>query len=652
MRSRSLAGKFTVLAGLMISCAVFAGQGEFTLIHSGDIHGHLVPRPNVRSDTTGHMEGGLARMATAINQIREANSGNTLYINTGDTLQGSAEAMFTRGQALIDVMNLLKPDFNEPGNWDYLYGTERFLETFVGSPGKPPLFNTQTVAANLYYVCPGVSAPLCPGKVSGKPGASDRPALGVDRKTIGAPGYIDFPSTDAHTPYPKQAGQRPLPPYLVKTINGVKVGILGMTTARAIRAVGPMATQGFVFTDGEKEMPYYINKLRNIEHVDVLVMISELELSRTIDLASRYPGVDFVLNADMHERTLQPIILKTGTVLVEEGQDGTMLGEINIKVKEGHKNPVDSKLTWTWTPHVITDDIEEDEAVARKIAEVRAPFVNSTFVANQTVTIGGNTSTLLRPVDTVVGYTAVPLHRSNFSDNKTDSPAVIEGTSSDLIADAMRWAANSDFATIRGFRYGTHIVPGPITMSDIYHYLPIGARVAKAYPIYGRQLKRQIENSSRGAFSTRPDLWTGGWLFGYSNVTFDLDVYAPYGAMGSNIKIGGKTVDPNDEGKYGAPHTPSVPYSVAGYWYAEDPKTINNCGSCAAESNSIDTVKDEQGNPLDVSEIVVRYLKTLPNMTANPQGHRINLLKPLPTTAFNNPELQPLKGVVASGVTH
>ena len=115
-------GKLTVLFGLIIYGAAFAGSGELTLIHSGDIHGHLVPRHNVRSDTTGRMEGGLARMATVINHIRKANPGKTLYFNTGDTLQGSAEAMFTRGQALLEVMNLLKPDFDEPGNWDYLYG--------------------------------------------------------------------------------------------------------------------------------------------------------------------------------------------------------------------------------------------------------------------------------------------------------------------------------------------------------------------------------------------------------------------------------------------------------------------------------------------------------------------------------------------------
>ena len=625
-----LATTFALSVGAAYIPAALADGGDIVLIHSGDIHGHLLPRPNVRSDTVGRMEGGLARMATVIKQIRYENEGKTIYFNTGDTLQGSAQAMFTRGQAMIDVMNLLKPDFDEPGNWDYLYGPTRFLETFVGTSTTPPLFATNSVAANLYYACPGVAAPLCADTTM--PPVEGRPALGVN------PPLPTLPWVDPTSPYLSQAGQRVLKPYAVTTVNNVKVGVLGMTTQRGIRAIGPKVTKGFVFTSGDTELPFYINQLRNVEKVDVIVMISELELAKTIVLTETYPGIDFVLNADMHERTIQPIVVKTGTVLVEEGQDGTMLGEIALHVSSGHTMPGDGKLSWTWTPHIITDEIEEDETVAAKVAKVSAPFMSGTFVPGQTVTIGGNTTTLLRPVDTVIGYTAVNLHRSNFTDNNTaEGPGVIEGTSHDLIADAMHWAAGSDFATIRGFRYGTHVKPGPITMQDLYHYMPVGARVAKVYPAYGKNLKDQIENSAKGTFDTNPQLWTGGWMFGYSGASFDLDVFQPYGTRGSNIKINGVAIDPAD--------TSVKPYSVAGYWYADDPKTINNCGSCGGTSATVTPLVDELGNPLDVTEIVARYLKTLPNMTANPTGHRINLLKPLPAPAFNNPEIQPLRGV-------
>ena len=621
MKRVTIKSKLALIAGLIISSSAIAGSGEVVLIHSGDIHGHLVPRPNVRSDTTGRMEGGLARMATVIKSIRDANEDKTIYINTGDTLQGSAEAMFTRGQAVIDIVSLLKPDFHTPGNWDFLYGPDRFLETFVGTSTVPPLARWNALSANLYYSCTAVT-PLCPATaVAG----ADRPALGAAA------------SLDATTPYADKSGQRVLPPYKVVTVNGVKVGVLGMTTQRGIRAIGPKVTKGFTFTDGSQEVPYYIKHLRTVEKVDLIVMISELELAKTIVITEANPGIDFVLNADMHERTVKPVVTNTGTVILEEGQDGTMLGEIEIEVSEGHTLPGDGKVTWQWTPHIITDAIQENLYVAAKIAKTRYPFVRGFTPGSKKVTIGGNTATLLRPIDTIVGYTAVDLHRSNFSDTTTGDPAVIEGPSHDLIVDAMKWAAGSDFATLRGFRYGTHIKAGPITMQDLYHYMPVGARVAKVFPAYGKNLKDQIENSSRGTFDPNPNLWTGGWMFGYAGVTFDLDIYAAYGSRGSNIKVNGALINPTDTSVKG--------YSVAGYWFADDPKTINNCGSCGGTGATVDVLVDEAGNQLDVTEVVVRYLASLPDRTANPQGHRINLLKPLPPPAFANPEVQPLRGV-------
>lgn len=568
----------TVFASLLLGAQAQAGNGELTLIHMGDIHGHLVPRHNLRSDGTGRMEGGLARMYTKIKQIR-ADEANTLLINTGDTIQGSAEALYTRGQAVVDVLNMFRIDAYASGNWDFLYGTQRYLELFAGAAPKAPW---KALAANLYY------------------------------KTT---------TEDPTTPYPDKGGQRVLPPYLIKKVGNVRVGILGMTTQRGIAAVGPTATKGFKFTNGKAEAAELVPHLRNVEGVDIVVMISELELALNIRMAETTPGIDVILSADMHEETSKPIVVgPSNTIIVEEGQDGTNLGELELKV-------VARKVaSWEWKQHRIDSSIAADKTVAAKVAAVRAPFVTGPHFVQAVNPING--TRLQRPIDSVVGYTAIGLHRSNFSHEAM--PAVVEGSSHDFIADAMRAQAGTDVATIRGFRYGTHVPPGPITMEHLYHFLPIGAAIARADTASGQQLKNQIENSTQGVFSTNPDEWTGGWMFGYSGMTFDFDVWAPQGSRGSNIKVNGAPLDLTRR------------YSVAGYWYADAPNTINNCPNCAPAV--VTPLRDSQGNLLDATEVVVNYLQSLPGNLANPVLNRINLLQPLPAPKFGFYEMQPLRG--------
>jgi sulfur-oxidizing protein SoxB len=624
---------------------VFGDDGTVRLIHTGDIHGHLVPRPNVRSDSTGKMEGGLARMYTVIKQIRsksmQGRVNTSLLINTGDTVQGSGEALFTRGQAMIDVVNLFGIDADAPGNWDFLYGAARFEEMFKGVNGNPPLANWHAMASNLYYTNQFDDTAVCG-------------VMGTD------------PATGTARPY-----KRVLPTYMIKQVGKVKVGILGFTTARAIAAVGTSVTKNYQFTDAKVELPCFIDKLRNQEKVDLLVMISELELARDIKLVEANAGVDVVLNSDMHEKTVQPIVIHhlnaPDTLLLEEGQDGTMVGELKLEVKYG------KVAEWEFHPHVITSDIDEDKTVKAKIAAVRKPFLKNGFVAGQQVTVGGNTTTLLRPVDEIVAYTQIDLHRSNFMDE--DMAGVVEGSSHDLITDAMRWAGGTDAAAIRGFRYGTHVPAGwPITMEDIYHYIPIAAKLGKSPKACGYDLKFQAENSTAGVFHPDPTQWQGGWMFGYSNVSYDLDACAGFAGDGTtdratNIKVGGVAIDVTD--KYN-PSTQACAsgassYAVAGYWYADDPTTINNCAPCRgrliqvtkADGTTVDvagpgvsTTLPDSNSLLDITEAVVRYLQApaaqggIGNVVtaSNLPLHRINV-KRLPTiNPYPFKVVQPLNG--------
>ena len=682
-RRSAVRTRFTTLCAVMgfaaasvSPTAAFAGSGTVTLIQTGDIHGHLVPRPNLRSDAVGHsMEGGVARMYTIIKDLRKEatiNKVNTsLLLNTGDTVQGSGEALFSRGQAMIDVLNSFGFVAHAPGNWDFLYGPARFEETFKGSATAKPLANWNALASNLYYTNQFDDTAVC----------------GITATD---------PATGAVRPL-----KRVLPTYMIKKVGNVKVGIVGFTTARAIAAVGTSVTQNYKFTDGKTEVPCYVDRLRNVEKVDVVVMMSEMEMSRDVQIAETLsPAPDVILNSDMHERTTSPIDVAhadgSHTLIVEEGQDGTVVGNLKLSVKNG------KIADWSFKQIVVAEGIPEDRTIAAKVAKARAPFVKGTFVPGQKVTVGGNTTELLRPVDETIAFTEVDLHRSNFVDE--DMPGVVEGTSHDLIADAMAAIGQAQSASIRGFRYGTHVPAGwPITMEDIYHYIPIGAKLGRTNKACGADLKFAIEQSIGGTFHPDPAQWTGGWMFGYSGLNYDVDGcngftgatpvnptpltfadrYRPWStARGTNIKVKGVPIDDLDIYDNRATingvanptfqsclsgdgtNTPHGGYTVTGYWYADDPTTINNCNPC--RGRTIQVVKTDgsivqvagPGAPatlppseelMDISEAVVQYLRVNLGGTvtaANLPIHRLTV-KRLPTInppGYNFKMIQPVKG--------
>ena len=520
--------------------------------------------------------GGLAYVYAQIQKIRAAHPRH-LLINTGDTIQGSAEALFTRGDALLDVLNDWKIDAYVPGNWDFVYGTDRFRELFAGPQARA---NWHPVAANLYYAT-----------------------------------LYEYPES----PYPQLAGQRVMAPYLIKNVGNLKIGIIGLTSDRGPQAISTRVTDGFFFSPGEEELREAISILRGREQVDLLLLISERGIAVNLNLAERIPGIDVVLSSDMHEETRNVLRAKSGTLLIEEGQDGTMVGELRVEVKN-------KKLTrWDWKPHFInTRDHLADPAVAKKIDAIRAPFVKG---AGFKPHVNPISSALLRtPIDTVIGHTRGALQRANFSGAKIS--AVIEGASHDFLADAFKFGCNADIGVMRGFRYGTHIAPGPIKLEDIYHYIPIGPQIACG-EMTGDQLRWQIEKSLDSALSGWIGYWGGGWTNAYSGITYDLDPGNEYGFRVSNLRVNGELIDPPRE------------YTVAGYWYIDDSNKINR-----ATALKIRVLKDQNGSTLDATDIVAFYLQALPDKTVYPQPNRIRLLKKLPKTLGTNRELQPWRGAV------
>ena len=75
-----------------------------------------------------------------------------------------------------------------------------------------------------------------------------------------------------------------------------------------------------------------------------------------------------------------------------------------------------SVATWQWKLHEVTDDVPADTRVARAVAIARHPFLaGGKFDRELANSI--NEARLAGPIDQVVGYTTVALHRSTPADH-------------------------------------------------------------------------------------------------------------------------------------------------------------------------------------------------------------------------------------------
>ena len=555
-------------AAFVFGASAHAGSGDVTFVHIGDLHGHLIPHPSVRSDAAGKSEGGVARIHTLVENIRKANRNSTLVVNTGDTLHGGAEALFTQGEAMIKVLNAFDFDAYAPGNWDYVYGSKKFVEYFTGPNAKA---NWNPLIANLYY-------DNYPGAENGKNVAS---------------------------------------PYTIKEINGLKVGIIGFTSDRGPQAGDPNITAGLKFTDGRAEFEKYVKEVR-AKDVDLVVVISELGLHNNLTLADDIAGVDVILSSDKHELTPEPVVSKNGTWIVEQGMDGQVVGEMRLRVTNG--KVTDKK----YVSHRITEKLAESPRIAALVKSARQGLVAGPTFKPGKVTNPFSGAQLRYPIDTVIGKTTVPLYRSNFSDEAM--PAIIEGSSHDFLTDSFRVQAAAQLGVITGFRYGTVVAPGAIKLEDLYHFMPVGAQIARG-DLTGAQIKKSLEGAPQSAQGRKGE-WINGWTAGYSGLTADFDPQAPQGNRVSNIRINGE------------PLQASATYTVAGFYYDLIPGLINRM-----PAKNVTVIKAADGSALDATDVTKMYVESLPGKTVtdgNLQLNRIRLMNPLPKAEHGLREVQPM----------
>jgi sulfur-oxidizing protein SoxB len=218
--------------------------------------------------------GGLDRLATLIKAIRAQRPDNTLFLDSGDTWQGSYTSLQSEGADMVRAMNALGTDAMT-AHWEFTYGTDR----------------VQELVEMLEF-------PFLAGNV---------------RDT-----EWEEPVFDGVSHFER---------------GGVKIGVVGQAFPYTPVANPRYKIPTWSFGIQEKRVRELVEEARG-EGAELVVLLSHNGFDVDRKLASRVEGIDVILTGHTHD-ALPVAIEVNNTLLIASGSHGKFLSRLDIEVKDG-----------------------------------------------------------------------------------------------------------------------------------------------------------------------------------------------------------------------------------------------------------------------------------------------------------------------------
>jgi len=258
--------------------------------------------------------GGFAHLATLVKRLRASRPG-ALLLDGGDTWQGSATSLWTRGQDMIDACRLLGVDVMT-GHWEFTYGMER-VKQVVENDFKG---RTEFLAQNV--------------------------------KTA------DF-------------GDPVFAPYTLREINGIRCAIIGQAFPYTPIANPRYFVADWSFGIQDENLQKMVDEVRG-KGAQVVVLLSHNGMDVDLKMATRVRGIDAIFGGHTHDGvpTAVPVANAGGKTLVTNaGSNGKFLGVMDFDVKAGKVADFRYRLV-----PVFADVLAADPAMDALITKLRAPF--------------------------------------------------------------------------------------------------------------------------------------------------------------------------------------------------------------------------------------------------------------------------------------
>jgi len=256
--------------------------------------------------------GGYAHLATLVKRLRTSRP-NALLLDSGDTWQGSATALWSKGADMIGAQKLLGVDLMT-AHWEFTYGAEH-VKQVVEKDLAPIEFLAQNV------------------------------------KTL-----------DFEDPVFK--------PYTLRTLNGVPVAVIGQAFPYTPIANPRHMVAEWTFGIQERRLQKLVDEVR-AKGAKVVVLLSHNGMDIDLKLASRVRGIDAILGGHTHDGMPAPTIVSNGggrTLVTNSGSNGKFLAVLDLDVRHGRIADFRYRLL-----PVFANLLPADAGMAAYIDSVRAP---------------------------------------------------------------------------------------------------------------------------------------------------------------------------------------------------------------------------------------------------------------------------------------
>ncbi|MEI7731508.1 MAG: DNRLRE domain-containing protein, partial [Verrucomicrobiota bacterium] len=442
-------------------------KGPFTIYHVNDTHARLTPHywvipKHATNDGAFELVGGAAYMGAEVLHLR-TNNPNSLFLDAGDISEGNPIGDMTGNGSMVQFYNVLDAKLKA--------ATGRGIDASVVGNHDVRDLSYITNLQNATY--PVLSMNIC--------------------------------SNGTHNPFFK--------PYVIVTINGTKIGILGYTTGAAevgasVAPIIDVVACDWSSTDATKiHVADYVKELRATNGCDVVVLLAHVGQSFICVDSSAAKAIivddgtvrvpEIAVTGHWHTWTdtaWQPEILNYKTIFVESASYMKYVGELNVDGAGAYVSAAQ---------HVVRNaDITPDADVAALVNNLKTTYDTATALTNGPL------------LDQVIGYTATPLLLDNIMKwwSPDEYPWSGDNTAGEWICDAMAWKAaivfntNCDLAFESGGGVRADVPAGPITYSQIYETFPWNDDLLTLVKMTGQEIYNFVKANNCGAAMSK------GWL--------------------------------------------------------------------------------------------------------------------------------------------